>query len=451
MMQTLPLPFKLVTSQRIALVLYLAYSAITLFALHSYITWQSINVVLGILALPLVTSIQHGNCNCNRYGIAAAILAIVTVILPVKTMLYFTIAFACFFITESYLGKINLLPAGVIFLMSPVFQFAANVFSFPIRLQLTQLAGHIMNSVLGGVIVKGNMIVFNGNEFSVDPACMGLNMMGASLLLQLIMIALYQRKYQLKLVWWQVVGLLTVIFALNIVSNLFRIICLVWFNILPGTYMHEIAGIGCLLFYVIIPAGWITQQVVKQKGRAVATSSGNASFKWKKVLGIHLLLLSIVCWATYSVVFHDKKVADPSAAIKPADGYETERVTAEIIKLQNDRSLVYIKNIPGFYNADHHPMICWEGSGYLFRQVQQEIIGDQQVYTAVLQNGEEQLYTGWWYDNGSDRTINQLSWRRRMLTGARPYSIINVTTGNKQLLIKEIEGIIRSNKLKFLL
>ncbi len=36
-------------------------------------------------------------------------------------------------------------------------------------------------------------------------------------------------------------------------------------------------------------------------------------------------------------------------------------------------------------------MICWEGSGYLFRQVQQETIGGQQVYTALLQNGNESV------------------------------------------------------------
>jgi exosortase N len=408
--------------------------------------------VLGLLALPLVTIIQPADCKNIRYGTIAAILAIVTVLLPVKTMLYFTIAFACFFVTENFLGRINLLPVGVVLLMSPVFQFGTNVFSVPIRFQLTKWAGAIMNSVHGGITVKGNMIVCDGNEFSVDPACMGLNMMVTSLLLQLIIVAMYQRKCRLQLVWWQVGGLLAGSFALNIVSNLFRIICLVWFNILPGTYMHEFAGIFCLLLYVIIPMVWLTQLVIKHKGRAASMPSENATpVLLKSMLRIHLVLYLIICWAAYTIVLHERAVADPKAATAIVDGYKTERINAEIVKLQNNQSLVYIKYIPGFYNADHHPMICWEGSGYLFKQVQQETIGGQKVYTALLQNGKEELCTAWWYDNGIERTIEQLSWRYKMLKGDRPYSVVNVTAGNKQQLINEIESIMRSNRLKPLL
>jgi exosortase N len=452
MMQALSLPFKKVTSQQMGIVLYLMYAVIILLSLHAYIAWQSVNVVLGLLALPLVSITQKDNCNHTRYGTAAALLAIVTILLPVKTLLFFTIAFACFFITENFIGKINGLPLVVIVLMSPVFQFSANVFSFSIRLQLTNWAGSVMNRMLGGVTVKGNMIVHNGNEFSVDPACMGLNMMVTSLLLLLIIIAMYQRKFTRQLLWWQVAGLLAGTFILNVASNLFRIICLVWFNILPGSFMHEVVGICCLLFYVIVPVVWLTQQVIKRYGHAEVTQSGKSTpFSANRVFKIHLVLFLTICWAAYGVVVHDKAVANGEAAIASVEGYKAERITAEIVKLQNSQSLVYMKYIPGFYNADHHPMICWAGSGYLFRQVQQEAIGGQRVYTAVLQNGKDELCTAWWYDNGSQRTIDQLTWRWKVLSGGRPYSVVNVTTGNKQQLLKEVESILRSDKLKPLL
>src|SRR5688500_5566399 len=113
MMQALPLPRKMAIPQRMALGLYLVYAVIMVLSLHTYMIWQSVNVVLGLLALPLVTTIQPGNSKHIRYGTSAAMLAILTVLLPVKTLLYFTIAFACFFVTENFLGKINLLPAGV--------------------------------------------------------------------------------------------------------------------------------------------------------------------------------------------------------------------------------------------------------------------------------------------------------------------------------------------------
>lgn len=452
MIQALPLSFKIETPTRMALGLYLVYAIVMLVALRTYLEWQSVNVVLGLLALPLVTVIRHDNSKNIRYGTAAALFALLTVLLPHKTLLYFSIAFACFFVTENFLGKTNLLPFGVVCLMSPVFQFIANVFSVPIRFQLTSWAGAMMNVGPGNITVKGNMIISNSSEFSVDPACMGLNMMVTSLLLQLIIIAMYQRKYKLQLVWWQVAGLLALSFALNIVSNLFRIICLVWFSILPGTTMHELVGIFCLLVYVIIPMVWVTQLLIRHKGREAAIAKKNATpVLWRSVLQIHLVLLLIISWAAYKTILNDRSVSDPTAAVVAVNGYKTDRVTAEIVKLQSSQSLIYVKNIPGFFSADHHPMICWKGSGYSFKQMQLETIGGQQVYTALLINGKEQLYTSWWYDNGIERTVEQVIWRRKMLVGGKPFSVVNVTTGNKQQLILEIVDIIRSNRLKPLL
>ncbi|OQP58628.1 exosortase N [Niastella populi] len=451
MIQALSLPVKMAKPQRMALGLYLVYAVIMLLSLRTYVLWQSVNVVLGLLALPLVTTIQPGNNKNIRYGSVAALFAILAVLLPVKTLLYFSIAFACFFVTENFLGKINLLPVGVVCLMSPVSQFTANVFSVPIRLQLTKWAGAIMNLAQGGITVKGNMIISNNNEFSVDPACMGLNMMVISLLLQLIIIAMYQRKHKLYVGGWQVAGLLTVSFVLNVVSNLFRIICLVWFNILPDAPLHELAGIFCLLLYVIIPMVWLTQLVIKHKGRPEVVTTDKTPVLWNSVFLIHVALYLIICLAAYRGVLIEKSMAEPAAAIETVDGYKAERVTTEIVKLENSRSLVYLKYIPGFFSADHHPMICWNGSGYIFTKVQLEVVGGQQVYTALLQNGKDQLYTGWWYDNGTERTVEQLSWRHKMLTGSRAFSVVNVTTGSKQQLINEIEGIIRSNRLKPLL
>ncbi|MBO9199107.1 MULTISPECIES: exosortase N [Niastella] len=451
MIQTLPLPLRTDKSQRMALAFFLAYAVIMALSLHAYLAWQSLPVIMGVLALPLVTTLQPGYGK-KRYGIVAAMMAMVTMLLPVNTLLYFTLAFACLFITESFLGRINWLPVCMIFLLSPVFQFAANVFSFPVRLELTSWAGHIMNAVTGHVTVEGNMIICKGNEFSVDPACMGLNMIVTSLLLQLVVMAMYQRKFKLRLMWWQVTGLLAITFTLNVISNLFRIISLVWFNILPGTYMHDLVGIGCLILYVIVPVLWLTQLVIRYKGRAVTLQADKTtSLSWKRLVAIHLLLLLLVCWSAYTVIRKVKAINDTSETVAAVDGYMTTRITTEIVKLQNSESLIYIKHIPGFYNADHHPMICWKGSGYLFKQVKLETIGKQQVYTALLQNGKDQLYTAWWYDNGIQRTIDQLRWRTQMLSGARSYSVVNITTSNKQQLIREIKDLFSDNSLKPLL
>ncbi|HEY1200329.1 MAG TPA: hypothetical protein VGE79_05080, partial [Niastella sp.] len=165
----------------------------------------------------------------------------------------------------------------------------------------------------------------------------------------------------------------------------------------------------------------------------------------------HLILFVIVFGAAYKVVLNDRVVADVTSTVATVEGYKTEWITAEIVKLQNSESLIYVKHIPGFFSADHHPMICWKGSGYSFNQVQIETVAGRRIYIALLENGNGKLYTGWWYDNGMEQTIEQMSWRRKMLLGERPFSVVNVTAEDKQQLISAIDGVIRGNRLKPLL
>jgi exosortase N len=451
MMPSLQIPANKWAINRLAVLLYLAYAVMMLLALHTYIAWQSVNVLLGVIAMPMVITFQPKHKQSVRYGILALCCSALCLLLPVKTVLYFAIVLACFFVAETCLGKINLLPVLVAGFMSPVFQFTATVFSFPVRLQLTALAGNMMNMAGIRSVVAGNMIVCNGNEFSVDPACMGLNMLVTSLLLQVIMIAVYQKKYNRQLTWWQVMSLLFIAFALNVASNLFRIISLVWFNILPGTIMHDVTGMFCLLIYVIAPAVFITRWMIIKMGRTTSDRPASIVATSKtKIMGLHSILLIIAIWGTVSVIQHDEYNNVP-VEVKTIAGYATQRVTADIVKLQNDRSLIYLKYIPGFYNADHHPMICWQGSGYEFRKVQKQSINGLMVFTAVLQHGNGQLYTAWWYDNGAKRTIDQLTWRWDVLRGAKPYSVVNVTTVTSDQLVQEVKAILNDNRLKALL
>lgn len=452
MMPSLEIQANKCVINRFAVLLYLAYGVMILLALHTYIAWQSVNVLLGVIAMPMVISFQPQHKQSVRYGILALCCSALCLLLPVKTVLYFAIVFACFFVTETCLGKINLLPVLVAGFMSPVFQFTATVFSFPVRLQLTTLAGNMMNIAGTQTLVAGNMIVFNGNEFSVDPACMGLNMLVTSLLLQVIMIAVYQKKYNRQLTWWQVMTLLSIAFVLNVISNLFRIISLVWFNILPGTAMHDVTGMFCLLVYVIVPAVFITRWMIIKGGSTTSDHPASTVARSKtKIMGPHSVLLIIAIWGTVSVIRHDENSTHLFTAVKTIDGYTTQRVNAGIVKLQNNHSLIYIKNIAGFYNADHHPMICWQGSGYEFRKVQKQSINGLMVFTAVLQHGKDQLYTAWWYDNGVSRTIEQLTWRWDVLQGAKPYSVVNVTSVTSGQLVQEVKAILNDNRLKVML
>lgn len=427
---------------------FLFYAVLLICALHTHIMWRSVNVLLGLIALPVVTTIRYGNKGYTRYAWAAILLTILCIWLPVNTLYYISVALAVLFVIENFIGKTNLLPLVVIGMMSPMFQYLAGIFSFPIRLQLTEVAGQAMQLIGSEVEVKGNMIFYSGREFSVDPACMGLNMLVTSLLLQVLLVAVYQKKFGRTGSWWQVILLLGLVAALNILSNLIRIICLVQFNILPGTTMHEVMGIVCLLVYVVLPAVFVTKWMIGKYGKMpeVNTPAPPATGKIKQVI-IHAVLALLMIIAAWGVVQQDNATTSLSAAALPVEGYRVQRVS-DVLKLENDRSLVYIKPIKGFYSADHNPMICWRGSGYEFKQVEKSSINGQRIYMALLQNEQDTLYTAWWYDNGVKQTIDQFTWRWDALQHHTKYALINVTANTREKLEQEVKKIQQEQRFR---
>jgi exosortase N len=118
-----------------------------------------------------------------------------------------------------------------------------------------------------------------------------------------------------------------------------------------------------------------------------------------------------------------------------------------ILKLQNKQALVYIKYIRGFYDTDHNPMICWKGSGYVFEQIQKEKISNQEIYTGMLINGDEKLYSAWWYGNGLSSTVSQFKWRWDMLRGAEGYAVVNVTCASQEELDKQVKKVFQEKIL----
>jgi exosortase N len=452
MIGSLPISMKQWKLDRWAIMALLFYAGILYYALRSHIMWQSLNVLLGLIALPVVTVIRRGDKGYFRYAILAILLALCCIGLPVKTLFYFAMACSVLFVIESALGKTNLLLLLVIGMMSPIFQYLADIFSFPIRLQLTTMAGKAMQWMGSAVQVRGNMIYCNGHEFSVDPACMGLNMLVTALLLQVLLVAVYQKKYGRTGAWWQVFLLLGLVTVLNIISNLIRIVCLVQLNILPGTIVHEVIGIVCFLVYVVLPASLCTRWLIKRHGNAPVRKLPPAlTTSVVKQAMVHAVLAVTMLAAARAVVQRDHATADQSAAIPAVEGYRVQRIANDVVKLENDQSLVYIKPIAGFYSADHNPMICWRGSGYEFTRVEKGLVNGMYVYMALLKNGQDQLYTAWWYDNGATRTIDQFTWRSDALQNKTKYALINVTAASHEKLQAEIQRIQQEQRFRKLL
>lgn len=429
-----------------------SYAITFLIGLQDYIVPSSIGFLLGIVALYSTATFNTAEKGGLRYFILTCLLFLLYICLPARTLLYLSLAGACLFLCETFYGRISFLPLIVLCVMSPLFDAGMNIFSFPVRLQLSAAAGSLMAFSGLPVSVQGNTILFNGNEFTVDPACMGLQMMVTSLLCGLILTGMYQKRAGKILGILPVTGLLLCIVLLNILSNLLRIICLVWLNILPGTAAHDLVGIICLGVYVIAPMLPLIQLSVNRFGKKITMHrkryilrSAGLSF----LLNILLAGMMLTGARISQTEDLNGKVLQHVATVP---GYTQKALPGYVIKLENDSLLVYIKHIPSGYYSEHHPMMCWKGSGYSFYKVQETTLTDgRTIYTALLQQGNKQLYTAWWYDNGLVTTISQMEWRWDVLCGAHPYSLVNMTAATEQELKKGVTETLRCQPFKTLL
>jgi exosortase N len=427
----------------------LGYAILVPLALHNYIDWLSAGMAAGLIALMLTPVFEEAVYTSPRYGIAAIAFFLLFLLIPVKTILYLGMACTVLFFRESFYGRTEHTVPFLILLLSPIAEYVMNLFSFPIRLQLTALAGKMIGSLGMPVQVAGNMLTNKGHEFSVDPACMGLHMLQLSLLTGIILMNFYQKRQHRRLNTGGILILLALITGLNVLANLCRIVCLVLWGILPDNPMHGLIGMLCMVLYILLPMIPLTRWAVRRYGAPVKKASPPGSpprSPW--LLAGNILAGSCLLVAVPISLVHDRSQLEPDKGLVSVPGYTTRNLCGHILQLNNSRSLVYIKPIPDFYYTDHLPAICWQGNGYAFHFLQEERIGSKLLYTGLLQNGKDTLYTAWWYDNGSRHTISQLDWREDVLRGGNKYSVINITTASRKELEEEIRQVLEAHPFR---
>ena len=428
-----------------ALLMLGVYLFITRYALREYILWDSPGFLLGLAAIPLVLTANPQQKRSLRFYYAALACCILAWLLPAKTLLYGCVALALCFLADNIFGKINALPLLALGLMAPVCDYMTRIFTFPIRLQLTQWAAGMLHALGLPAVAEGNVIMYQGATFSVEAACMGLGMMVTSMLCGLMLLGIYQKKYGLVVPFAKVCMLLAGIFALNVISNLFRILLLVVLHLLPGDPLHEATGILCLAAYVLLPLLWFCPWLVKRFGKPLETKPARKESDRFMLTLSHLCLAGCIALVAYKTTLPAAGTT-AAAGLPSMPGYTLQVLPNHVTKAENDTALVYLKPVGGFYRTDHHPTICWQGSGFDFKQVKEEQAGGSAIYTAILQKGHERLYTAWWYDNGRHQTISQWEWRWKALRYGNDYTLVNVTAATPAALHAETLRWLGKNK-----
>jgi exosortase N len=433
----------------IVMIILLGYMITIHFGIPTYIEVLSVNTVLGLTAIVFTWQGTVLRKFALGWLVAVSALLFLYAWVPSKFILYIVIGIALFSLMETVSGRAGRLAMLSLILMSPLCEYFTNVFGFPIRLQLTQMAGHILHSVDNGYRTEGNVLFKGTAEFSVDTACMGLHMLISSLLTGLILLGIYQRRLRKKLSFLYLSAIGVAILILNLFSNLIRIVSLVEFQVSPENNMHGVIGLSCFVIYVLLPSVVLVKFMINRFGSHHTWQTGNFGLS-TKVIAMQISMLFVIFGI--SIAGKNRSMTEylPTGTVK-ASGYKIEYLPDAIVKLSTDKGLIYLKPIIGFYSSDHQPTMCWKGSGYEFRKLATVNLDGQMIYTSSLEKANDKLYTAWWYDNGNLKTISQFTWRWDSFRSNRPWVLVNVTADSKPELFNQIRQIKSFNPCRMLL
>jgi exosortase N len=412
--------------------LLLSYSSIAAWLAYRYITFD-FNVCLGLATAPYICTVNKNKLSL-QYLVPAIIVAVLGILLPVNSMLFIALLFAVLLLIENSIGKINHVVLFLLLLISPMFKYSLGLIELPVRFWLSGRVAALLNLIGIQASALGNQIVLNKYEFSVDPACAGLNMLAASLIIGLFVVAFYQRRAQTQLHFLPLAALLLATAGLNIVCNFFRITLLVLFKIMPGTFFHDFVGMFCLVLYVIVPLMYgcklLFNHLAKSKSIVIPVPLPE-----RKALRYPLLHLSLLAGILFMAIHLSAMQNSINTANRAIDltGYCKTKLGDGVLKFENKDALIYLKPT-AFYAPGHDPRICWTGSGYEFTNISRSVIAGTLVYTATLKKGTDKIYAAWWFDNGTIKTSDQLNWRWAVARGAAPFYLVNINTATPQLL-----------------
>jgi exosortase N len=401
------------------------------------------NFLVGLVLMPFVFFVQ-GPARINIWYVLLAMgFAALSICYQLKIFYYIAIAFYILFIAELFIGRVNTLALFLMGVMSPVFLQIAVILGFPIRLKLSEWSGILMRVVGLDVKVAGNTMVLDGFSFTVDEACMGLHMLAISLLMGTFVIINSYRQQKRTLSFGILTLFFLIVFLLNILCNLFRIQLLVIFNLPPGDLMHEVVGILCLLVYVMIPLYYIGRWFTGRWGKTVviqSTSKPVASLI--KMTAVALGVLVMCVGFAIDPVRSDRHAKVEFREMSP------ELLDGGVTKFYDGNLLVYVKPIPEFFSGEHTPLICWKGSGYVFKKIKESEIAGCSILSGTLEKENEVLHTAWWYTDGKMNTVNQWEWRAKMFKTNGRFCLVNVTAPTEEELYRELELIFGARQLK---
>lgn len=407
--------------------------------------------VVGLAVLPFCIAVQREGIFSMRYIFWLLPTLILAVLTHSFTLFYLAAVGALLLIWESRIGKLSILTPILLLIISPIFRYITDVFTFDFRLKLTELAAKILQKIApfpkesgfrtSTVSAVGNLIKLkDGSEWQIDEACMGLNMLGISLILTIFFITYFAKKEEKQPIQRGIILLILTTIFLNIVCNLLRIIALVHFRVLPHTVGHDTVGLLALMLYVVVPMFFLIKKATQYDWFFNNKSVPNDTFPkvgnfWKGG-AIHTIILLILVIKSIFLIIEKPDATADEAPKMTLSGFQKTILPNGICQFSNDSFLIYVKPLRSFYTTEHSPMVCWRGSGFEFKQIEKKKIGKSEVYTGILAKGDSTIHTAWWFENErGERTIEQKAWRWAVFTEGAHFRLVNINAVNADAVL----------------
>lgn len=375
---------------------------------------------VALLTLPL----SFGHTRHGKQGLfwILLVLGLLGLLVPTTTgiFLYLCLMIALIAGGTNSLGSI---PALIhIGLITPLFQYINSLLSFPLRIALSKVTASLL-SPFWRAYASGNLIVLEGNEYLVDQACAGLFMLKYGILFGTLLLSWKLRTHTLST--GKILASYTILLSLILLANIIRILILVLGDIGADHWLHEVIGLAIYALAVLWPFYAVVEKLSKHE---------KASKKHLPIFGSNtqLSLLAIVYFLMLLANGEAGKTKEIQHTSIP--GYSRKVLESGVWQFEKPDALIYIKPPVAAYRSDHNPMICWAGSGFEFKKVNQTRINGETINFSELQKGREKLYSAWWFESTEHRTGHQWTWRKHSLLDQEEFHLINLTCKDPETL-----------------
>ncbi|MDL2145277.1 exosortase N [Flavobacterium tructae] len=394
------------------------FAILLLFAINSKILLLNLdNDFLGILG-SLCLFIVGGRKTSFRINyflvLSILLLEFISWRLNTKSVHFLSILLFLCLVFHYFTGKFSFIAFICLVLFSTLFSaFFAHLTS-----EIKQGLCYIVYLTLKNFIpinkIEGVNFYINNAKITIDTACMGLSMFKTGLLFGAILMTLEERRLKQYYGVFQILSFCLLIIALNITSNYFRIVTLIFFNCTQENFLHHAIGLICFTVYQIIPMLFIIKYI-KPK-----IKNNDANKIKPKIL---IVLASFTVFLATSIKI--KNETETNFHQEVSSEYHTKKgswVNKEVFKIETAEKLTYIKT------PFHNPMVCWTGSGYKIIESKKVLINKEEIWFNKMEKDNQNYTSYWWYESNGKKYSSLIEVLLIKLIYGQPIFLINETS-----------------------